>query len=131
MIRGKRGKSMNNDRAIVLIHGLWMTPPSWEHWAECYSAKGYRVIARAWPGLEGDIKELRRDPSSIATLGLAQIVDHYEAIIRELQTPPIVMGHSFGGLITQILLDRGLGAAGVAIASAPVKGIFFLPFSTL
>ncbi len=78
-----------------------------------------------------DINELRRDPSPIATLGVAEIVDHYEKIIRELDGPPTIIGHSFGGLITQILLDRGLGAAGVAIAPAPVKGILFLPFSTL
>lgn len=119
------------DESIVLIHGLWMTARSWEHWIDYYAAKGYRVIARSWPGLEGDIEELRRDPSAIATLGIGQIVDHYQKIIEALPCPPIIIGHSFGGLITQILLDRGLGAAGVAIAPAPVKGIFFLPFSTL
>ncbi|HEY2026368.1 MAG TPA: alpha/beta hydrolase [Gemmatimonadaceae bacterium] len=116
---------------IVLIHGLWMTALSWEHWVERYESRGYRVIARSWPGMEGNIDELRRDPSSVAGLGITEIVDHYEKIIRDLDSPPIVIGHSFGGLVTQILLDRGLGAAGVAIASAPVKGILFLPFSTL
>jgi alpha-beta hydrolase superfamily lysophospholipase len=116
---------------IVLIHGLWMTSLSWEHWVDRYRAKGYRVIARNWPGLDGDIEQLRRDPSPIARLGLTEVVDHYEKIIRELDAPPIIMGHSFGGLITQILLDRGLGAAGVAIATAPAKGVMFLPFSTL
>jgi pimeloyl-ACP methyl ester carboxylesterase len=116
---------------VVLIHGLWMTALSWEHWVERYTAKGYRVIARSWPGLEGDIQALRADPSAIASLGVTEVVDHYEAIIRALDKPPIIMGHSFGGLMTQILLDRGLGAAGVAIDSAPVKGILVLPFSTL
>jgi pimeloyl-ACP methyl ester carboxylesterase len=116
---------------IVLIHGLWMTPLSWEHWVKYYSAKGYNVIAKGWPGLDGDIEQLRRDPSPIATLGIDEIVNHYESIIRGLDSPPIIIGHSFGGLVTQILLDRGLGAAGVAIASAPVKGIILLPFSTL
>ncbi len=116
---------------IVLIHGLWMTPLSWEHWVKHYTDKGYSVIARSWPGMERDIEELRRDPSPIATLGVTEIVDHYESIIRGLDSPPIIMGHSFGGLMTQILLDRGLGAAGVAIASAPVKGILLLPFSTI
>lgn len=77
------------------------------------------------------IEELRRDPSAIATLGITEIVDHYEQIIRASPAPPLIIGHSFGGLITQILLDRGLGSAGVAIAPAPVKGIIFLPFSTL
>jgi pimeloyl-ACP methyl ester carboxylesterase len=116
---------------IVLIHGLWMTSLSWEKWIARYAAQGYSVIARSWPGMDVDIDELRRDPSSIATLGIGEIVDYYERIIRALDSPPLIIGHSFGGLITQILLDRGLGAAGVAIAPAPVKGIIFLPFSTL
>ena len=116
---------------IVLIHGLWMTALSWEHWVEHYTDRGYRVIARSWPGMEGDIEAIRADPSAIAKLGVTDVVDHYEAIIRELDKPPIIMGHSFGGLMTQILLDRGLGAAGVAIDSAPVKGILVLPFSTI
>ena len=116
---------------VVLIHGLWMTALSWEHWVKRFSDKGYRVIARSWPGLEGDIDELRRDPTPIATLGVTEAVNHYEQIIRGLDRPPIIMGHSFGGLMTQILLDRGLGAAGVAIATAAVKGIMFLPFSTI
>jgi len=116
---------------IVLIHGLWMTALSWEHWVDRYTSRGFRVIARSWPGMEGDIEQLRRDPTPVAGLGLSEIVEHYEQIVRDLDRPPIIMGHSFGGLITQILLDRGLGAAGVAIDSAPVKGIFILPFSTL
>jgi len=116
---------------VVLIHGLWMTPLSWENWSKYYTECGYRVLAPGWPGMDGDIEQLRRDPSHLANLGVAQIVDHYERIIRDLEHPPILMGHSFGGLFVQILLDRGLGAAGVAIASAPVKGVLHLPFSTL
>src|SRR5437667_9915520 len=73
--------------------------------------------------MEGGIEQLRRDPSSFASLGLKEVVDHYEQIVRELETPPIIIGHGFGGLVTQILLDRGWGAAGVAIASAPVRGV--------
>lgn len=118
-------------RAIVLIHGLWMTSLSWENWVTHYEAHGHPVVARSWPGMDGDIGQLRSDPSAIATLGIGTIVDHYERIIRSLDSPPLIIGHSFGGLITQILLDRGLGAAGVAIAPAPVKGILFLPLSTL
>lgn len=117
--------------SIVLVNGLWMTALCWENWVKRYTAKGFRVIAKSWPGMDVDIDELRRDPSPIATLGVTEIVDYYEKIIRELDSPPIVIGHSFGGLMTQILVDRGLGAAGVAIAPAPVKGILFLPFSTL
>ena len=101
-------------KTIVLIHGLWMTALSWEHWVKHYTRKGYRVIARSWPGMEGSIDELRRDPSPIATVGITEVVDHYQSIIRGLDAPPIIIGHSFGGLITQILLDRGMGSAGVA-----------------
>ncbi len=120
-----------NVTTIVLINGLWMTALSWEHWIKHYSDKGYCVIAANWPGMEGDIEQLRRDPSSFATLGLSDVVDHYEQIIRELESPPIIIGYGLGGLVTQILLDRGWGAAGVAIASAPVKGITRLPLSVL
>jgi len=120
-----------NVTTIVLINGLWMTALSWEHWIKHYAGKGYNVIAGNWPGMEGDIQQLRRDPSSFATLGLTDVVDHYEQIIRELESPPIIIGYGFGGLVTQILLDRGWGAAGVGIASAPVNGIARLPLSVL
>jgi alpha-beta hydrolase superfamily lysophospholipase len=120
-----------NVTTIVLINGLWMTALSWEHWVKHYSAKGYCVVARSWPGMEGDVQQLRRDPSSFANLGLSDVVDHYEQIIRELETPPFIIGYGFGGLVTQILLDRGWDAAAVAIASAPVKGIARLPLSML
>ena len=116
---------------IVFVHGLWLTALSWERWAERYRARGFNVVARSWPGMEGDIEELRRDPSAIAGLGVTEVVDHYERFIRQLERPPIIIGHSFGGLMTQILVDRGLGAAAVAISPAPVKGIFILPFSSL
>lgn len=116
---------------IVLVHGLWMTPLSWEHWIERYTARGYRVLAPAWPGMDGDIEQLRADPSAIENLGIEDIVDHYDAVIRDLDAPPIIIGHSFGGAFTEILLDRGLGSAGVAIDAAAVKGVTKLPFSTL
>jgi pimeloyl-ACP methyl ester carboxylesterase len=120
-----------NVTTIVLINGLWISALSWELWVQHYTDKGYRVIAADWPGMEGDIEQLRRDPSSFANLGLSDVVDYYEQIIRELETPPIIIGYGLGGLVTQILLDRGWGAAGVAIASAPVKGIARLPLSML
>jgi pimeloyl-ACP methyl ester carboxylesterase len=121
----------NRPDTIVLIHGLWMTPLSWENWIQRYSEQGYHVLAPAWPGMDRDIDDIRRDPFVLGSLGVTEIVDHYDRIIRSLNRPPIIMGHSFGGLFTQILLDRGLGAAGVALDSAPVKGILLLPFSTL
>ena len=121
-----------NITTIVLIPGLWLTALCWENWVKHYSDKGYGVIAANWPGMEGDIQQLRGDPSRFAKLGVSEILDHYEQIIRELESPPIIIGYGFGGLVTQILLDRGWGAAGVAIASAfPVKGIARLPLSML
>ena len=120
-----------NVTTIVLIPGLWMTALCCEHWVKHYSDKGYSVVARSWPGMEGGIEQLRRDPGSFASLGLKDVVDHYEQIIRELETPPIIIGYGFGGLAAQILLDRGWGAAGAAIASAPVRGIARLPLSVL
>jgi pimeloyl-ACP methyl ester carboxylesterase len=119
-------------RTIVLIPGLWMTSLSWERWVERYKSRGYEVIARNWPGMEGrDVEELRRDTASYANVGVGEVVEHYEKIIRELDRPTIIMGHSFGGAVTQILLDHGVGVAGVAIDSAPIKGVYRLPFSSL
>ena len=116
---------------IVLIHGMWMTPLSWEHWVDRYTGRGHRVLAPAWPGLDAEPEQLRRDPSPLRGLGIREVVDHYDAIIRGLDHPPIIIGHSFGGLFAQLLLDRGLGAAGVALATAAPKGVLRLPFSTL
>ncbi len=112
---------------IVLIHGLWLTPRSWEGWKERFERRGHEVLAPAWPRMEGDVEELRRDPSVLNGLGIAEVVDHYDRIIRSLPTPPIIMGHSTGGLVTELLLDRGLGTAGVALSPAPVKGVLRLP----
>ena len=116
---------------VVLIHGLWMTPLSWEHWANHYTERGYSVYAPSWPGMERDVRALRRAPESYADIGFKQIVDHYEKLVIDLEHAPILIGHSFGGLVVQALLDRGLGCCGVAIASAPIKGIWTLPYSTM
>ena len=116
---------------IVLIHGLWMSPLSWEHWAERYTQAGYRVLAPAWPGMEASVEQLRAGTAAFDHIGMAEVIDHYASIIEELEAPPIVMGHSFGGAFTEVLLDRGYGAAGVAIDPAPVKGVLSLPLSTL
>jgi pimeloyl-ACP methyl ester carboxylesterase len=121
----------DNPRTVVLIHGLWLTPLCWEHWVERYQQRGFEVVARSWPGLEGTIEDIRNDPSPMANVGLGDVVDHYEKIIHDLGRPVIIMGHSFGGLVTQILLDRGQGAAGVAIDSAAPKGVFRLPASEI
>ena len=116
---------------ILLIHGFWMTSRSWEHWKERYESRGYDVLAPAWPGMEVEVEALNADPDRIAGLDIEQIVDHYDKIIRNLDRPPVIMGHSFGGAFTQILLDRGLGAVGVGVSSATVKGILDLPWSTI
>ena len=116
---------------IVLIHGMWMTPLSWEHWVNHYTDRGHRVLAPAWPGLDKEPEELRRDPSPLRGIDITEVVDHYDKIIRGLDSPPIIIGHSFGGLIAQLLLDRGLGAAGVALDTAAPKGVLRLPLSTL
>ncbi len=116
---------------IVLVNGLWMTALSWEHWVERYNSRGYNVIAKSWPGMDAEVETLRHDPTPFENLGVGEVADHYERIIRDLDSPPIIMGHSFGGAITQILLDRGLGSAGVSIDAAPVKGVLALPFSSL
>lgn len=118
-------------RTIVLIHGLWMTPLCWEGWIERYEGRGHRVVAPAWPGMEADVAELRRNPRPMKGLGAKKVVDHYAEIIRGLDEPPILMGHSFGGTFVQLLLDRGLGSAGVAVDSPSVKGVLRLPLSTL
>src|SRR5919112_6389924 len=107
---------------IVLIHGLWMTSRSWEKWAERYEARGYRVLTPAYPGFEVEVEALNEDPSPIEASTIPGVVDHLEGIVGELENPPIIMGHSFGGVFTQILLDHGYGAAGVVIDSAPAEG---------
>ena len=118
-------------KTIVLIHGLWMTPASWDRFREFYEARGCRVLAPAWPRMHGSVQELRHDPSALAGLGLLEIAAHYETIIRSLDERPILIGHSMGGLIVQMLLDRGLGTAGVSISGTAPKGVFRLPFSVI
>jgi pimeloyl-ACP methyl ester carboxylesterase len=116
---------------VLFIHGLYLTPLCWEHWVDRYKARGLDVSAPAWPGLEASPEELRRDPTPIAKLSIEAILDHYERIIRAMDRPPIIISHSFGGGLTQVLLSRGLGAAGVGISAAQVRGVYRLPFSTL
>ena len=114
---------------IVLVHGLWVTPRSWEHWVKHYEAKGFTVIAPAYPGFEIEVKAINADPSIMDNLTLNQVVVHLESILRTLPTKPIIIGHSAGGALTQILLDHGFGAAGVAMCSAPTEGIGPIPLS--
>jgi Lysophospholipase len=114
---------------IVLIHGFWVTPRSWEKWIEHYRSRGYRVLAPAYPGFEVEVEALNADPTPIEKLTVPEIIAHLESVISGVQTPPILIGHSAGGAFTQILLDRGFGAVGVAINSAPTEGVAVVPLS--
>jgi pimeloyl-ACP methyl ester carboxylesterase len=103
---------------MVLIHGLWLDATSWEHVAGFFRERGWEVETPEWP-----------EPR--AGLGLAELVDHHARIVRDRPEPPVLVGHSFGGLVVQILLDRGLGRAGVALDPAPPRGVWQLPLSVL
>ncbi|KAK6217279.1 arylesterase [Colletotrichum tabaci] len=117
---------------IVLIHGLWMTPLSWERWVPFFQKRGFEVHAPGWPGVDGRTEEeIRSDPKPLALHRIQDIVDHYEAYIRKLPEAPIIIGHSFGGLFAQILLSRGVGALGVAVCPAQPAGIVYISPSTV
>ena len=122
-----------NDRpdTVVLVHGLWMTPRSWEHWVTHYEGRGFRVLTPAYPGFEVEVEALRADTTPIAEADIVATIDHLVSVVRSVDTPPIIMGHSFGGALTQMLLARGLGAAGVAIDSAPTEGVRVNPVSQI
>jgi pimeloyl-ACP methyl ester carboxylesterase len=122
---------MNDDHreTIVLVHGLWMTPRSWENWVTYYQAQGHTVLTPGYPGFDIEVEALRENPEVIANLTVPDTVNHLAAAIETLETPPIIMGHSFGGTLTQLLLARGLGSAGVAIDSAPTEGVRVNPIS--
>jgi len=121
---------MKTKQTILLIHGLWVTPSSWGKFKGYFESRGYNVIASPWPGINKDVAAMRRDSSGLNGIGIEEVIAHYSKIIRSLPEPPIIMGHSYGGLITQLLMDKGFGAAGVAIDSVPPKGILVLPLST-
>jgi pimeloyl-ACP methyl ester carboxylesterase len=116
-------------KPIVLVHGFWVTPRSWENWITHYEAKGHRVIAPGYPGFEVEVEELNANPDIITAVTVPAIIEKLEAEIRALPEAPIIMGHSAGGAFTQILLDHGYGAAGVALNSAPTEGVKVVPLS--
>jgi pimeloyl-ACP methyl ester carboxylesterase len=112
-------------RSIVLVHGLFVTRRCWDRWSDRYGKAGERVVVPAYPGREEAPEVLRgRHPDAAAgRLGLADVLAHFETVVRSLEDPPILIGHSFGGLVVQLLLQRGLGAAGVAVNSVPPQGV--------
>lgn len=117
---------------IVLVHGLWMTPKSWNTWAEYFRARGHQVLTPGWPGIDDrEVADIRSNPEALKGVGLKQIADHLESVIRTLPVKPIIMGHSFGGVLIQMLADRDLGSAYVAVTPGQTAGITTLPPSTL
>jgi non-heme chloroperoxidase len=115
----------------VLIHGLWLHASSWDNWISLFGERGYQPIAPGWPGDSATAEETRENPEPAANHGIAEITDHFAAIITALPAPPVIIGHSFGGLITERLMGLGLGRAGVAIAPAQFHGVHRLPIVQL
>ena len=118
-------------RPAVFIHGLWLHASSWTPWLELFQEAGYAPTAPGWPGDPDTVEESRRDPGRVAGKGIDDVVDHYARIIEKLEVPPVVIDHSFGGLIAQRLLGQDLAVAAVAIDAAPIKGVLNLPVSAL
>jgi non-heme chloroperoxidase len=116
---------------VVFIHGLWLHADSWGAWGERYRAAGFDPQAPGWPGDSETVEETRAHADAVSGHGINDVVDHYAAIVQGLSEPPVLVGHSFGGLIVQRLIGQGLGAAGVAIDPAPIKGVLVLPISAL
>jgi alpha-beta hydrolase superfamily lysophospholipase len=125
------GAAPGTPDTIVLVHGFWVTPRSWEQWVERYERRGFRVLAPAYPGFEVEVEALNADPTPVAEVTLPQIIAHLADVIGALDEPPVLIGHSAGGTLVQLLLDRGFGAAGVALCSAPTEGVKVLPLSQL
>jgi len=119
-------------KTVMFIHGAWLTPASFDLFRARYEAMRYTCVAPAWPLEDRPFEELRRSPHpNLHKLTISKIVDHYDRLIRALPEAPIIMGHSFGGLFTQLLLDRGLGAAGIALDPAAIRGIIPRPRTLL
>lgn len=116
---------------VVFIHGLWLHADSWGPWVDLFRERGYDASAPGWPGDGATVEETRTGTSAIAGKGIQDVVEHYASLIKDLPAKPIVIGHSFGGLIAQRLLGENVAAAGVGIDPAPIKGVLFLPPSAL
>ena len=116
---------------VVFIHGLWMHADSWQPWMDLYRAAGYDPIAPGWPGDAPTVEETRQHPERLANIGIEAVTEHYAGIIRSLGSKPIVVGHSFGGLVAQKLLGQGLASAAVALDPAQIRGVLRLPIAQL
>lgn len=118
-------------RPVVFIHGLWLHATSWGPWLDLFREAGYEPIAPGWPNEPETVEAARQEPERVANLGIDDVTAHFAKIIGSLEAPPVVIGHSFGGLITEKLLGQGIGAAGVAIDPAQIKGVLPLPLAQL
>src|SRR6266550_653464 len=116
---------------VVFIHGLWLLPHSWDRWATVFDEAGYAPLTPGWPDDPETVEEANKHPEVFAHKTIGDVADHYADVIGQLKTKPVVIGHSFGGLLTQILAERGLAAASVAIDPAPFRGVLPLPLSSL
>jgi non-heme chloroperoxidase len=116
---------------VVFVHGLWLLASSWDRWRTRFEDDGYATLAPGWPDDPDTVELARAKPSTFAGKSIGQIADHYEAVIRELTAKPVIIGHSFGGLLTEILAGRGLGRVSVAISPAPARGVLPVPLSAL
>jgi pimeloyl-ACP methyl ester carboxylesterase len=116
---------------VVFVHGLWLLPSSWDRWVTMFEEAGYVGVTPGWPDDPETVAEAREHPEVFASKGIGEIADYEEAIIRRLDRKPVIIGHSFGGLLTMILAGRGLAAASVAISPAPFRGVLPLPLSAL
>jgi pimeloyl-ACP methyl ester carboxylesterase len=116
---------------VVFIHGLWLLPSSWDRWAAVFEEAGYTTLTPGWPDDPETVAEANANPDVFAGKSVGQVADHYADVIEKLDKKPIVIGHSFGGLLTQIIAGRGLAAASVAIDPAPFRGVLPLPISAL
>jgi len=116
---------------VVFVHGLWLLPSSWDRWAALFEDNGYVALTPGWPDDPETVEEAKAHPEVFAGKSIGQVADHFEEIIRGLTRKPAIIGHSFGGLLTQILAGRGVAAASVAIDPAPFRGVLPLPISSL
>jgi pimeloyl-ACP methyl ester carboxylesterase len=116
---------------VVFVHGLWLLPSSWAPWAKHFEEAGYVAVSPGWPDDPDSVADAKANPEVFAKKGIGDIADHFEAVIRGLARTPVVIGHSFGGLLTEILAGRGLAHASVAISPAPFRGVLPLPISAL
>ena len=122
---------MSDKNPIVFVHGLWLHAESWNHWIEFFRANGYDATATSWPGDSETTEATRQNADAVAGFGVAEIADHIAKQLKTFDRKPILIGHSFGGLLVQNLLGRDLAAAAVAIDPAPIKGVPELPLSAL